>query len=260
MHVHAGKTLLGTGEVADVETVVSSIAWNEDFCFDAKGETCKHQAAYNKAFATRLAGLGWKLQQRLSNDPRLIGEAQKNEIFVEIQFGNSATLYRDYYKFQYGLSFELLSLAVLMVPTNPANFFPTRSKALTTWPNMTSRIGILRCVRSMFRLCLLVCCQRTEGGKITRVITQWFAQPWGLQLAPLHWPLRVTGQTQPRNRDPAVPLRPRAQAGRHHPAFHFREPSLSRSNDTASGTTHDFYWGTFPLCKFGLPANWLAVQ
>jgi hypothetical protein len=35
---------------------------------------------------------------------------------------------------------------------------------------------------------------------------------------------------------------------------------LSRSNDTASGTTHDFYWGTFPLCKFGLPANWLAVQ
>ena len=56
---------------------------------------------------------------------------RKNLVFVEVQFGNSATLYRDFYKFQYGLQNGLLSLSVLIVPINPKEFFPTRPRSIS---------------------------------------------------------------------------------------------------------------------------------
>ncbi len=62
----------------------------------------------------------------LYENPKLIGDYKKNDVFVEVQFGNSATVYRDYYKFHFGLTKNLLSLAVLIVPTKPKEFFPTR--------------------------------------------------------------------------------------------------------------------------------------
>src|SRR5262249_19196678 len=85
---------------------------------------------YNKALASELRKRGWTLQPRLCDKPRLIGDAGKSDVFVEVQFGNSCTLYRDYYKFHYGLQNGLLSLAVLIVPTNPLEFFPTRPKSI----------------------------------------------------------------------------------------------------------------------------------
>lgn len=39
-------------------------------------------------------------------------------------------MYRDYYKFQYGLINGLLSLSVLVVPTRPSMFFPTRPNSV----------------------------------------------------------------------------------------------------------------------------------
>jgi hypothetical protein len=41
-----------------------------------------------------------------------------------------ATLYRDYYKFHFGLTHGLLASAVLIVPTTPLQFFPTRPKSI----------------------------------------------------------------------------------------------------------------------------------
>jgi hypothetical protein len=58
------------------------------------------------------------LQPTLRTQRKLIGDFRKGLVFVQIQFGNCATLYRDYYKFQYGLANGLLSLAVLIVPTS----------------------------------------------------------------------------------------------------------------------------------------------
>ena len=52
------------------------------------------------------------------------GEFLKNVVFVEIQFGNSSAVYRDYYKFHYGFANKLLTLVVLIVPTDPVKFFP----------------------------------------------------------------------------------------------------------------------------------------
>jgi len=86
----------------------------------------EHQAGYNRAFTQEFTRRGWKPQPRLRTQPRLIGDFHKGLVFVEIQFGNSAALYRDYYKFQYGLANGLLSLAVLIVPTDSKAFFPTR--------------------------------------------------------------------------------------------------------------------------------------
>ena len=45
----------------------------------------------------------------LSKQPRLIGDFQ-GLVFIEVQFGNSATLYRDFYKFQYGFQKDFLSV------------------------------------------------------------------------------------------------------------------------------------------------------
>ena len=67
----------------------------------------------------------------MSQNPKLIGDFRKNLVFVEVQFGNSATLYRDFYKFQYGLQNGLLSLSVLIVPAKPNEFFPTRPESVS---------------------------------------------------------------------------------------------------------------------------------
>ena len=67
----------------------------------------------------------------LRQPARLLGDFKKNDIFIEIQFGNSATIYRDYYKFHYGLTHGLLSFAVLVVPTKPREFFPTRPSSVS---------------------------------------------------------------------------------------------------------------------------------
>ena len=75
--------------------------------------------------------LGWEKKPMLSQNPRLIGDFRKNLVFVEVQFGNSATLYRDFNKFQYGLQNGLLSLSVLIVPMNPKEFFPTRTRSIS---------------------------------------------------------------------------------------------------------------------------------
>lgn len=100
--------------------------WHKEFRCENEESPLEHQTAYNKAFANAFTEYGWEPQPVLRKDPKLIGDFRKGLVFVEIQFGNSSTLYRDYYKFQYGLANGLLSLAVLIVPTAAKKFFPTR--------------------------------------------------------------------------------------------------------------------------------------
>ena len=84
------------------------------------------------------------LNRSYADNPRLIGDAGKNDIFVEVQFGNSSALYRDYYKFHYGLLKGLLSLAVLIVLTNPLQFFPTGPNSIS---NMAEYNLAYRCFK-----------------------------------------------------------------------------------------------------------------
>ena len=111
-------------------SIVLSINWLPEFTYTDDGKMSEHQTAYNKAFQKAFEELHWEVQPKLRDKPRLIGDFRKGLVFGEVQFGNSSTLYRDFYKFQYGLQNGLLSLAVLIVPTTPAKFFPTRLKSV----------------------------------------------------------------------------------------------------------------------------------
>src|SRR5208337_4042792 len=101
----------------EIRSCVDEIPWQPDFKVTVKGHTYEHQTGYNKALGLAFVARGWELQPVLKRNPRLIGDFRKHLVFVEVQFGNSASLFRDYYKFQYGLANGLLSLAVLIVPT-----------------------------------------------------------------------------------------------------------------------------------------------
>ncbi len=127
-YLHCGEHLKNSlkTEIEEVVQVVKSIEWQDAFELIQPGSTVFHQTAYNKRFEIEFEKLGWESQPKLSENPRLIGDFQKNLVFVEVQFGNSATLYRDFYKFQYGQSNGLTSLNVLIAPCNPQEFFPTR--------------------------------------------------------------------------------------------------------------------------------------
>ena len=127
-YLHCGEPLKQNmkSELDEVVDVVKRIGWKEEFKVTISHSTFLHQAAYNKRFEIEFLNLGWKKDPKLSVSLRLKGDFRKNLVFVEIQFGNSATLYRDFYKFQYGHQNGLISLGVLIVPVKPKEFFPTR--------------------------------------------------------------------------------------------------------------------------------------
>ena len=131
-YFHCGDQLRKTLaiEITEVEQIVGSILWDKTYTYSDSGGSYKYQTGYNKSLAAGFTKLGWEPQPLLRKEPKLIGDFRKGLVFVEIQFGNSSTLYRDYYKFQYGLANGLLSLAVLIVPTTPKDFFPTRPKSV----------------------------------------------------------------------------------------------------------------------------------
>ncbi len=137
--LHCGKTLLTSvaEEIEEVESAISTQQWAPDFTYPSKSTTLRNQAAYNKSLSVSLAERGWQLQPRLSHSPSLIGDFAKGLVFGEIQFGNSATLYRDFYKFQYGLQNGLLSLAILNVPNDEYAFFPTRPASVKNMANFS---------------------------------------------------------------------------------------------------------------------------
>jgi len=125
------KLLQNVDEINEIYSCIDSVNWKEDYIITVEGKRYEHQRAYNKSFQLQFSRHGWNLNPKLCDNPRLIGDFEKNDVFVEIQFGNSSTLYRDYYKFHYGLTNGLLSLAVLIVPTSPKQFFPTRPDSVS---------------------------------------------------------------------------------------------------------------------------------
>ena len=127
----SSKLLQNVDELEEVFACISKVEWRSSFNLTKDNIKYEHQRAYNLAFGLEFEKLSdWKPQPLLHDKPRLIGDFQKNDVFVEIQFGNSSTIYRDYYKFHYGLTHKLLSLAVMIVPTKPKDFFPTRPSSV----------------------------------------------------------------------------------------------------------------------------------
>ena len=131
-YFHCGEYLKKTlaEQIEEVKSTVTAIHWVPEFQYEREDISCQHQTAFNRAFVEQFNHHGWETQPILRQKPKLIGDFRKGLVFVEIQFGNSSTLYRDYYKFQYGLANGLLSLAVLIVPMEPKSFFPTRPRSV----------------------------------------------------------------------------------------------------------------------------------
>tara|TARA_B100001123_G_scaffold369149_1_gene430616 strand:- start:767 stop:1279 length:513 start_codon:yes stop_codon:yes gene_type:complete len=111
-------------EIDEVLSVVAGIEWQPIYKHVRAARP--HQTSYNMRFKDEFKKLGWKTQPRLSDKLRLIGDFGKNRVFGEVQFGTSPTLYRDFYKFQYGHRHRLFDLGVLITPVNPNEFFPRR--------------------------------------------------------------------------------------------------------------------------------------
>ena len=125
-YLHCGDYLLKTlkKEIQEVFNIIDILKWEVNYSY----KNTSHQTAYNKKFEDEFKKFEWEPKPFLNKEPRLIGDFRKNAVFVEIQFGNSATIYRDFYKFQYGHRNGLLSLSILIIPTNPISFFPSRPK------------------------------------------------------------------------------------------------------------------------------------
>jgi hypothetical protein len=136
-YLHCGDQLLNRqrDEINEISEIISHMKWAAEFSLTQGGKNFLHQAAYNKAFEIQFHSYGWQVKPFLKDSPRLIGDFRKNLVFVEIQFGNSSTLYRDFYKFQYGHQNGLLSLSVLIVPYNEYEFFPDRDNSVQNMAN-----------------------------------------------------------------------------------------------------------------------------
>lgn len=119
-------------EIKEVFEAVERVPWTPSRAeaVSVKNYRVYYQQAYNRLFEVEFSRLGgWTPQPVLCDKPELKGDFLKNDVFVEIQFGNSATIFRDYYKFHLGLVKKLLSLAVLIIPTNQYAFFPDRRQS-----------------------------------------------------------------------------------------------------------------------------------
>jgi len=138
-YLHCSNTLLESlqSEISEITSVIDGVDWLPELSIATSTGILKHQAAYNKSFENAFLELDWQVQPLLCNSPRLIGDFAKGMVFGEVHFGNSATLYRDFYKFQYGLQNGLLSLAILIVPNDEYKFFPTRPASVKNMANFT---------------------------------------------------------------------------------------------------------------------------
>jgi hypothetical protein len=60
----------------------------------------------------------------------LYGDFRKGVVFVEVEFGNRASVFRDYFKFLCGASFQLFELGVLIAAVDPPRFFPEGDRSI----------------------------------------------------------------------------------------------------------------------------------
>lgn len=117
-------------EVQEIYSAINSVKWTSGkvAAVSRSGKEIFWQEAYNRQIELAFEKIGgWQPAPVLCKKPMHKGDFLKNGVFVEVQFGNSATIYRDYYKFHYGFANKLLTLSVLIVPVDPVKFFPSRN-------------------------------------------------------------------------------------------------------------------------------------
>ncbi len=130
------RLLRNVNEINEIGKCIKTLQWKPEFSLEADGINYVYQAGYYKAFDLAFKQCGWRLPPALLDDPPgAMGHYFKNSIFIEVQLGDSSTVFRDYLKYHKGFKKGLLTLAVLIVPSSPKAFFPSGAK------NVQSMIG-----------------------------------------------------------------------------------------------------------------------
>lgn len=107
------------------------------------------QAALNRELQDRLRAVGWTAEPVATGHPlgtaadlALRGDFAKEGLFVEVEFGNSASLFRDLFKFQVASRSGAGEVAVLIVATaHLAKFFDS---GVATFEQATGLIPYMR--------------------------------------------------------------------------------------------------------------------
>jgi len=112
------------------------------------------QSAMNEQIDAALVELGWRRQPWIlvdkdgqPIDTRLRGDFEKNGVFVEVEFGNVASLYRDLFKFHIAGTSGAAEVGVVVVATAQLAAFFDQGQA--TWE---TAIGLLPYMRAGIQL------------------------------------------------------------------------------------------------------------
>lgn len=107
------------------------------------------QSAMNARIDEALVRLGWKRQPWIlvdrdgqPIDTRLRGDFEKNGVFVEVEFGNVASLYRDLFKFHIAGTSGAAEVGVIVVATAQLAAFFDQGQA--TWEQATGLLPYMR--------------------------------------------------------------------------------------------------------------------
>ena len=123
------KSTRAIPEVQEIFTVISSVPWQASRveAVSNTGREVEWQEAYNRLIELEFETRHWETQPTILTSPVHKADFAKNRIFVEVQFGTSPTVYRDFYKFHLGTVNKVLDLGVLILPTDQNKFFPARN-------------------------------------------------------------------------------------------------------------------------------------
>ncbi|GAI84557.1 unnamed protein product [marine sediment metagenome] len=76
--------LQNVDEINEIYSSIESIEWKENYTITVEEKNYEHQRAYNKSFQLILSRLGWNLNPRLCDNPRLIGDFEKNDLCLHL--------------------------------------------------------------------------------------------------------------------------------------------------------------------------------
>lgn len=91
----------------EIESVIKGIKFQID----------EGQSYYNKKLEQAFVEYGWKKEGRAIPELDLKYDFRKNEIQIEVEFGNARSYYQDYIKFMLSYNSKQINLGMLITPT-----------------------------------------------------------------------------------------------------------------------------------------------
>ncbi len=107
-HNDAASLTASSAAYVELENSVNSIRFDPH----------QGQAHYNAEIRQRLAAQGWECDQRVVPDLPLQFDFRKDDLQVEVEFGNARTYYQDCLKFLLPFTRGMIRVGLLLVPTS----------------------------------------------------------------------------------------------------------------------------------------------